>query len=61
MQSNHKLLIELSIGIDSLDDIYELIDKSIADDPPLSIKEGELIKSGYDEELDELKKSKHRW
>lgn len=56
-QSNKKLLIELSMGIDSLDDVYELIDKSIVDNPPISVKEGELIKLGYNKELDEFKKA----
>ncbi len=38
--------------IDSLNDVYELIDKSIADEPPVSVKEGGIIKTGYDEEVD---------
>lgn len=57
MESNEKLLIELNMRIDSLNDIFELIDISIVDNPPLSIKEGELIKLGYDEELDKLKRA----
>ena len=40
---------------DNLDDIYSLIDQNITDDPPLSLKEGNLIKSGCNEELDRLK------
>ncbi len=36
-------------------DIYELIDGSIVDEPPISIKEGGIIKKGYNEELDEIK------
>ena len=43
-------------NIESLDDLYELLEKSIYENPPLSIKEGYLIKEGYSEELDELKK-----
>jgi DNA mismatch repair protein MutS len=54
-QSNSKLLIELGVKIDSLNDVYELIDNSIVDNPPISIKEGGLIKEGYDKELDEVK------
>ena len=41
--------------VDELTDLYELIDNSIYEDPPVSIKEGYLIKSGYSKELDELK------
>lgn len=38
-----------------LNDLYELLENSIYENPPISIKEGYLIKDGYDEELDELK------
>ncbi len=38
-----------------LTDLYELLEKSIYEDPPVSIKEGSLIKEGYSKELDELK------
>ncbi len=36
-------------------DLYDLLEKSIYENPPLSIKEGYLIKDGYNKELDELK------
>ncbi len=42
-------------NIEPLNDLYELLEKSIYENPPLSIKEGYLIKDGYNEELDELK------
>lgn len=38
-----------------LHDLYELLEKSIYENPPFSIKEGYIIKDGYNEELDELK------
>ena len=41
--------------IDTLDDLYKLLDDSIYEDPPIGIKEGYLIKDGYNSELDELK------
>ncbi len=41
--------------IETLNDLYELLDKSIYENPPMSIKEGYLIKEGYNQELDELK------
>ena len=41
--------------IDIHEDIYKLLDASIVDDPPVSIHEGYMIKSGYNKELDELK------
>ncbi|MCR4840334.1 MAG: DNA mismatch repair protein MutS [Lachnospiraceae bacterium] len=43
---------------DTLSDICELIDKSIAPDPPLAIKEGSIIKHGYNEEIDRLRHAK---
>lgn len=41
--------------IETLEELYELLEKSIYENPPLSIKEGFLIKEGYHQELDELK------
>lgn len=40
--------------IDTLDDIYELISAAIVDDPPFSIREGGMIRTGFNSELDEL-------
>ena len=42
-------------NIETLNDLYELIDKSIYENPPVTIKEGYLIKEGFNKELDELK------
>lgn len=41
--------------IESLSDLYQLLDESIYENPPVSIKEGYLIKEGFNSELDELK------
>ena len=49
------LLKELAENLDELQDIYQLIDESIVDDPPMTIKDGGIIKLGYDEEIDTLK------
>lgn len=38
--------------IDTLDDIHQLIDQSIVDAPPISVREGNLIKESYNEQLD---------
>lgn len=40
---------------DNLDDIFQLIDAKIVDDPPVNLKDGHLIKPGCDDELDRLK------
>ncbi len=50
-----ELLQELYDNLDELQDIYKLIDKAIVDDPPMTIKDGGIIKLGYDEEIDKLK------
>ncbi len=41
--------------IETLDDLYNLLEQSIYENPPVSVKEGYLIKEGYNAELDELK------
>lgn len=41
--------------IDTLDELYNLLEDSIYEEPPISIKEGYLIKEGYNKDLDELK------
>ncbi len=41
--------------IDTLDDLYTLLENSIYENPPIGLKEGYLIKEGYNSELDELK------
>ena len=41
--------------IEDLSELYNLLDKSIYENPPVSIKEGYLIKEGFNSELDELK------
>lgn len=50
-----ELLKELAENLDELQDIYQLIDGAIIDDPPMTIKDGGIIKLGYDEEIDTLK------
>ena len=49
------MLQEFYSELDVLEDVYELIDKTIVEEPPVSVKEGGLIKVGYDEEIDKLK------
>ena len=49
------MLMELCDKLDELQDIYTLIDNAIVEDPPMTIKDGGIIKLGYDEEIDKLK------
>ena len=52
------LLGELYEELDPLEDLADLIERSIIDDPPLVIREGGLIKEDFNEEADRLKKAK---
>ncbi len=51
------LLKELYEELDVLEDIYNLIEESIVEEPPISVKDGGIIKLGYDPEIDTLKKA----
>ena len=44
--------------MDTLDDIYNLLDSAISDDPPFSVREGGIIKEGYNDEVDQLRAAK---
>lgn len=53
--SSSALLKEIYNGIDLLEDVRSLIENAIVDEPPFSVREGGLIKAGYNEEVDSLK------
>jgi DNA mismatch repair protein MutS len=53
-----KLLKEINEQIDSLEDLYSLIKNSICDDPPILIREGGIIKEGFDDDIDHLRHAK---
>ncbi len=51
-------------SLDTLDDIGDYIGRAIKDDPPFSVREGEFIKDGFSEEVDELRsmmRDGHSW
>lgn len=54
-KSNNNGLMEYEKNLENLEDIFLLIDESIEENPPVTIREGALIKLGYNKELDELK------
>lgn len=53
-----KNLVELAENIDSLSDICADIDAAICEEPPISARDGGILKDGYHEEVDRLRKAK---
>ena len=52
--STSELLTDIAMKLDPLQDIAQLIGSAICDEPPVSLKEGGLIREGYREDLDQL-------
>ena len=50
-----RLLVELNNKIDTLSEISAIVENAIVDDPPVTAKEGGVIKDGFNEELDRLR------
>lgn len=54
--SQHSILLaQLQADISSLEELSNLIESSISDDPPISVKDGGTIKDGFNSELDNLR------
>lgn len=53
--SKSELMQNLYINLDELNDIFDLIEEAIIEEPPITITEGGIIKLGYNKEIDELK------
>ena len=47
--------LDFKYELNTHDELYRLLDNAIYEEPPITIKEGYLIKTGYNKELDELK------
>lgn len=56
MQSD--LLKEIYKDMDSLEDLCSLLKNAIRDEPPIAMKEGNIIRDGYNEEVDKLRRAK---
>ena len=52
-------LVQIEENIDGLEDICELIRQSIEEEPPITIREGGIIRDGFDETIDMLRNAKH--
>ena len=57
-QAKSAELKEIDERMDCLEDIYDLIEKSIQDEPPIMIHEGGMIKEGYNEDVDKFRLSR---
>ncbi len=55
---NSPLLKEIWKDLDTLEDLYQLIEAAIVDDPPILTREGGMIKDGFHEEADKLRHAK---
>ncbi len=53
-----EMLLEITEEIDPLEDIFDLISSGIDEDAPILVHDGGIIKSGYDEEVDRLKRAR---
>ena len=58
--STTPLLAELAQGLNPLPEFVELVELAIVDEPPITLRDGNLIKEGYHEELDKLRKARTR-
>ena len=52
------LLKEITEDLDTLDDLYKLIDDAIMEEPPIQVRDGGIIKEGFSEEADMLRQAK---
>ncbi|MBU5316828.1 DNA mismatch repair protein MutS [Clostridium bornimense] len=55
---NSELLKDLYSNLDELKDVFDLLEKSISNSPAITLKEGNIIKAGYNEEIDTLREAK---
>ena len=53
-----ELLVRMREDLDTLEDLCRLIEDSIEDDPPISVREGGIIKSGFDEKVDHFRSAR---
>ena len=53
-----ELVDEIRQNFDCLADLYDLLDRSIDEEPPISVRDGDIIKTGYNQEVDRLREAK---
>ncbi len=57
-QFSKGILCGMAKDMDLLEDLHALLEEALEEDPPISVREGGIIKEGYHEEVDRLKKAK---
>ena len=63
-ETENPLLLHLSSNLDALDQLAEDIRRTIVDEPPLSVRDGGLLRTGFDDKVDELREiatNGHNW
>ncbi len=56
LEEDDDLVRELGEGLEDLGEIYRALDRALVDSPPVQMKEGGIIREGFNSELDELRK-----
>lgn len=54
-QAKSEMLSSMSLGFDMLEDVHSLLERSIKDEPPVHLRDGGVIKTGFNEEIDKLR------
>ncbi|MFW6381444.1 MAG: DNA mismatch repair protein MutS, partial [Bacillota bacterium] len=57
-QLDNQLFQLLMEEFDKLEDLYQILNQALVDDPPVSVREGGLIKEGYHQQLDQLRQNR---
>lgn len=55
MTESRSLLLKQAAAVDALQDLSQIIEEGISDDAPLGVKEGGIIKTGFNQDIDELR------
>ncbi|MBS5793700.1 MAG: DNA mismatch repair protein MutS [Clostridiales bacterium] len=60
LKSNTQLIKNICDDFDTLEDLYSIICSAIQEEPPFSIREGDLIKDGFNEQIDNFREAKNK-
>ncbi len=60
LKSNTQLIKNICADFDTLEDLYNIICSAIQEEPPFSIREGDIIKGGFNEQIDNFREAKNK-